>query len=65
MAALISEAQEFVEKTLGRSLDGSFGDALKNGVILCEFRMYHDLILNYSVGWVETGPCLCFSVSAG
>eukprot|EP00053_Salpingoeca_punica_P001765 m.34815 g.34815 ORF g.34815 m.34815 type:complete len:223 (-) comp11204_c0_seq2:865-1533(-) len=36
-AQLIQEATGFIEATLGTKLQGSFGDALKDGVVLCEF----------------------------
>jgi hypothetical protein len=43
-AGLIREATEFVEGTLGQRFAGSFGEHLKDGVVLCEFckrNRYH------------------------
>jgi hypothetical protein len=36
-ADLIKEATQFVETTLGQPFSGSFGEHLKDGVVLCEF----------------------------
>lgn len=30
------EARDFLEQTLGRKIEGEFGDALKDGIVLCE-----------------------------
>ncbi len=38
------EAREFLSSTLGRSIEGEFGEVLKDGIILCEFVFFVTLL---------------------